>query len=191
MSDEENLPRPNQLRVLEAVGEGRDTVRALWQMFMHDISDISGYDVAGNGRYDDTRLLDGPDDFPGGGLSCLPFLIAVGDNFAGFAIVKARKKVNREVLTRWPDYYISDFFVMRKYRRRGTGQAAVNQLWDYLPGKWGVAQLFNHGAATAFWRAVIGERTGGDFVEEPAADAVLQSGHRYQEFFVQSPQNSA
>ncbi len=75
---------------------------------------------------------------------------------------------------------------MRKYRRRGAGRAAVNQIWDFLPGKWGVAQLFNHAAATAFWRAVIGERTGGGFVEEPAADAVLQSGHRYQEFFVRS-----
>jgi len=68
-------------------------VRALWQMFMHDISDLSGYDVGENGRYDDSYLLDDTDEF-----SYLPFLIAVGDNFAGFAIVMARKKVNRDVL---------------------------------------------------------------------------------------------
>lgn len=182
MVGEEDVSRdPNHLRVLEAAGEGRDAVRSLWQSFMYDVSDVAGYDVEENGcyGYDNSHLLDDTDE-----SSCLPFLIAVGDNLAGFAIVWARKQVNRHVATRRPDYYMSDFFVLRKYRRRGAGRGAVNQIWDHLSGKWAVAQLFNHEAATAFWRAVISERTGGNFVEEPAADVVLRSGFRLQGFLV-------
>ena len=46
-------------------------------------------------------------------------------------------------------------------------------------------QLFSHEAATAFWRSVIAERTGGEFWEEPDVDVELSAGHRGQSFHIQ------
>ena len=170
-----------QIQVTEAIGDERLTVRRLWQLFMHDISEFSGYVVDGQGVYDDAFLLDDDDTF-----RYLPYLIKVEGELTGLAIVNHRRYVapGAPERTRYADYFMAHFFVMRKYRRRGVGRLAVNLLWDLLPGKWEVTQLFNHEAATAFWRSVIAERTGGEFWEEPDAEAELSTGHRMQSFHI-------
>ena len=148
---------------------------------MHDVSEFSGYDVDAQGFYDNAFLLDDDDTF-----RCLPYLVKVEGELAGLAIVLHRRHVapGAPERTRYADYYMSDFFVLRKYRRRGVGRSVVNLLWDRLPGKWAATQLFSHEAATAFWRSVIAERTGGEFWEEPDADVELSAGHRGQSFHI-------
>ena len=170
-----------QVQVTEAVGEERLTVCRLWQLFMHDVSELSGYDVDAQGFYDNDFQMDDDDT-----SRCLPHLVKVEGELAGLAIVLHRRYVapGAPKRTRFADYYISDFFVLRKYRGRGVGRAVVNILWDRLPGKWAVAQLINHAAATAFWRSVIAERTGGEFWEEPDAEAEMSVGHRMQTFHI-------
>lgn len=170
-----------QVQITEAVGDDHLAVRRLWQLFMHDISEFSGYDVDGQGVYDDAFLLDDDDTF-----RCLPYLVRVEGELAGLAVVQHRRYVapGAPERTRFADYSMTDFFVMRKYRGRGVGRVTVNLLWDRLPGKWAVAQLFNHEAATAFWRSVIAERTDGEFWEEPDPDVELSAGYRVQTFHI-------
>ncbi|MGH3281079.1 MAG: GNAT family N-acetyltransferase [Trebonia sp.] len=50
---------------------------------------------------------------------------------------------------------IAEFFVMRKYRRRGIGAEAVAQLFERFPGEWTVRQQLSNPAATTFWRKAI------------------------------------
>ena len=50
---------------------------------------------------------------------------------------------------------MSEFFVMRKYRRSGTGREAARRVFALFPGAWQVRQLHGNDAATAFWRAVV------------------------------------
>ncbi len=170
-----------KVQVTEAIEDDRLAVRRLWQLFMHDVSEFSGDDVDGHGVYNDAFLLGDDDTF-----RCLPHLIKVEGELAGLAIVLHRRYVapGAPERTRLAGYSMADFFVMRKYRGRGVGRLAVNLLWDRLPGKWAVAQLFNHEAATAFWRSVIAGRTGGEFWEEPDAEVELSAGHRIQTFHI-------
>ena len=170
-----------QVQVTEAVGEDRLAVHRLWQLFMHDVSEFYGNDVDAQGVYPNDFLMEDDDTF-----RCLPHLIRVEGELAGLALVSHRRHVapGASERTRLADYSLTDFFVMRKYRRRGVGRMAVNLFWNRLPGKWAVAQLINHEAATAFWRSVIGERTGGEFWEEPDAEAEPGAGHRMQTFLI-------
>ena len=54
---------------------------------------------------------------------------------------------------------------MRKFRRMGIGRKAAFQVFDRFRGAWEVLQTRENLAAQAFWRAVIGEYTDGDFEE--------------------------
>ena len=60
---------------------------------------------------------------------------------------------------------LAEFFVMRKYRRRGVGSLAARQLFETHRGKWEIRQRLANTPATAFWRRVVGEFSGGKFEE--------------------------
>jgi predicted acetyltransferase len=61
---------------------------------------------------------------------------------------------------------VSEFFVLRRYRRRGVGEHVTRRLFDRFPGRWEVVQLASNLDAQAFWRAVIGRYTGGAFEDD-------------------------
>jgi predicted acetyltransferase len=50
---------------------------------------------------------------------------------------------------------MSEFFVMRKYRRSGVGREAARRVFAMFPGIWQLRQVHGNDAATAFWRAVV------------------------------------
>lgn len=77
---------------------------------------------------------------------------------AGFVLVR-----NLEEST--PVHSIAEFFILRKYRRRGVGKAAAHQIFGMFPGQWRVAQTEDNHPAQAFWRKVISEYTQGNFKE--------------------------
>ena len=60
---------------------------------------------------------------------------------------------------------MAEFFVMRRYRRKGVGAAAATAAFDRFKGPWEIRQRRENVAATAFWRRVIGGYTGGKFDE--------------------------
>jgi predicted acetyltransferase len=58
---------------------------------------------------------------------------------------------------------MSEFFILRGERRRGLGRRAARAVFDRFRGVWEVSQLPGNRPATAFWRSVIQEYTGGGF----------------------------
>lgn len=66
---------------------------------------------------------------------------------------------------------MDEFFVLRKYRRRGVGDHVARALFDGRPGRWELGQLAGSTAARAFWRATLGRYTGGDYRETQLATA--------------------
>jgi predicted acetyltransferase len=62
---------------------------------------------------------------------------------------------------------ISEFFVMRKYRKKGVGRAAAIEVFDMFPGLWEVLQHEANVPAQRFWEEVIGAYTGGHYVRGP------------------------
>lgn len=78
------------------------------------------------------------------------FVIRVRGRLAGFALVRDRAhfagRATRE---------IGEFFVLRKYRRRGVGTRAAVALFRRFPGRWELAELSWNVPAQQFWRRVL------------------------------------
>lgn len=127
------------VEVVRASTEDRTVVRRLLQLYHYDFSEFDGADVDSHGeflhRYFD-HYWTAPDREA--------FLFRVDGAWAGLALV----------FTGDP-HDIAEFFVMRKYRRRGVGAAAAARLFERFPGEWTVRQLLSNPAATTFWRAAI------------------------------------
>lgn len=135
--------------------EDKPVLRNLMELYMHDFSELTGGDVGDHGLFG-YRYLDHywtePDRHP--------FLIRVGGKLAGFVLVRSRRRGDGVA-----ESGIAEFFVMRKYRRRGVGRIAARRVFDMFPGRWTVMQLSDNAAAQGFWRNVIADYTGGEFTE--------------------------
>nr|WP_285856841.1 GNAT family N-acetyltransferase [Mesobacillus subterraneus] len=82
------------------------------------------------------------------------FFILYEGELAGFALIESGE----------PNV-ILEFFVLRKFYRRGFGKMAAIKLFDQFPGKWSITQVEKNQPARCFWRKVIGEYTGGNYTE--------------------------
>jgi predicted acetyltransferase len=71
------------------------------------------------------------------------FLLWVDGHWAGFALVRTSAPFD-----------MAEFFIIRKYRRRGIGRAAI-ELFQRFAGLWQVRQQHTDPPATGFWRSVI------------------------------------
>ena len=61
---------------------------------------------------------------------------------------------------------MSEFFVLRAYRRGGIGRRAAFLLWDRLPGQWVVRVSERNVGALPFWEGAVREYTRGAYREK-------------------------
>jgi predicted acetyltransferase len=133
-----------QLDVLPVPIEDKPVLANLLELYMHDFSEFTGWDISEHGLYG-YRYLDHY--WTESGRH--PFLVRVNGQLAGFALVTIL------VLDERSEIWMSEFFILRKYRRQGIGEAVARQLFDQFPGQWSVAQMDRNVAAQRFWRALI------------------------------------
>ncbi len=88
-----------------------------------------------------------------------PFLLRMDGKLAGFALV------NKHTILPTSEWSIAEFFIMRKYRRRGLGKQVAHFIFDQFRGRWEVSQIAADPGVRQFWKKVIGEYTGGRFEE--------------------------
>ena len=89
------------------------------------------------------------------------FLLKVGDEPAGFVLLETTGTQPQT------QFSFGEFFIMRKFRRRGFGQQVAHRIFDRFRGRWEVRQVIQNTPATVFWRKVIGRYTGGKYYELP------------------------
>ncbi len=148
------------VQVTAAGADERARLGALFELYTYDFSELLGLDVGDDGRFG-ARSLDVYWSAP----RRHPFLIRVDGRLAGFALVHGQSHLTGdEAVTD-----MAEFFVLRKYRRRGVGERAARFLFDRFRGRWEVREKRENQAATAFWRRVIARYTGGRF-DEVAVD---------------------
>ena len=85
----------------------------------------------------------------------------IDDRLAGFILVNKYGVVDTEPI----DYSIAEFFIMKKYRRRGVGKIAVFNVFNKFHGIWEVKELAENINAHVFWRKVIGDYTSNNYKE--------------------------
>lgn len=143
------------LDVVPVRAADRSVVRRLLQLYLHDCSEVVAADVDEHGEFAYPYLdhyWTEPDRHP--------FLIRTDGQWAGFALVRA-----------CPHWDMAEFFVLRRYRRLGIGQAAARAVLALFPGHWEVRQVRANPDASAFWRAVIPY----DFAERETTEGVAQT----------------
>jgi predicted acetyltransferase len=154
-----------QPEVLPVPIDDKPVLANLLELYMHDFSEFVGWDLNEHGRYG-YRYLDHY--WTEAGRH--PFIVRVGGRLAGFALVRML------VLDERSETSMADFFILRKYRGQGVGEAVARHLFDQFPGQWSVAQMDRNVAAQRFWRAIIDRYTGGAFEErhDAAQQRVIQ-----------------
>ncbi len=144
--------------------EEKGVLRRLLQFYLYDFSEIEPENIRMNAsgefpyRYLDHYWA------PGEGEERHPFFIRADRELAGFALIRVVNDTN----------VVSEFFVMRRFRRGGVGTRAATAVLRRFPGSWLVQEVAPNVSAQAFWRGVIGAVTGGRYDEEQTERGVTQ-----------------
>lgn len=131
-------------------------IENMMQFYLYDFTQFLDFDLNHQGLFAPYPDLD---QFWMNRETHYPFLITYMNKPAGFALVERMDDPTEG------DYYLTEFFVMKKYRRTGLGTWASYQLFDRLQGRWKVTEVSTNLPAQAFWRKVIRAYTKDRFQE--------------------------
>lgn len=140
-----------------ACPDDRLAIQRMLELYQHDLSDIWDQDLDAHGEYGYAL------DRYWSKSECRPFVIWVDRRYAGFALIDNAVKIGMR------GHWIDQFFILKKYRRKGLGSAVATHVFDELPGEWEVGQMLQNHPAQSFWRRVIAEYTEGEFTEHKLA----------------------
>jgi predicted acetyltransferase len=140
----------SRVELIEAGPEHQHALENLLELYIHDFSEFVSVDVRQDGRF-------GYPDLPlyWREPRRKPFLARIEGKLAGFALVKRGPGLfdDSEV---WD---MAEFFVLRRYRRRGVGAELAEGIWRLYPGKWQIRVRSNNLPARNFWESVIARFT--------------------------------
>jgi len=154
-----NPPSPTRVVSLEQASESDSALLSnLLELYIHDMSEVFPHVQLGpDGRFGYSRLplyWSEPD-------RRFAFLIRCDGRIAGFILVQRGSPAVND-----PNVLdVAEFFVLRQYRRAGTGREAASLLWNRLRGRWIVRVLESNAGSLAFWRNTIATFTGARFDE--------------------------
>jgi predicted acetyltransferase len=144
-------------------------LRRLMQLYLYDLASAEGWDISDDGTYGNAARIETFWSEADRGS----FLIRADGRLAGFVLMRKGTYFSGDDARE-----ISEFFVLRKYRRREVGRRAAVEVLEAFPGRWEVAAMEWNVEAQAFWRSVIGAYTHGAFDEfrarHGATDFVVQ-----------------
>jgi predicted acetyltransferase len=149
----------SDVAIVAAQWHDRPVLSRLLELYQYELSDIWPQDLNLHGEYGFAidRYLRNP--------RLAAFLFFVDGKHAGFGLV------DPDVSLPENDFWMGQFFVMKKYRRCGVGTLGARFIFDQFRGMWEVGQMPGNLAARAFWRRTIAEYTQGRFVEHELHDA--------------------
>lgn len=135
-----------QVELIKATIEQKPLLANLLELYAYDFTEFCDFDIGDDGFYGYEHLplyWTEPTRFP--------YLIYVDKKIAGFVLVQKGSPISDDA-TVWD---ISEFFVMKKYKRHSVGTAAALKIWDQLKGPWQVRVLVGNNIACSFWLQAI------------------------------------
>ena len=118
-----------KIEVSPALVDDKSLIQRMMELYQHDLSEFENNDLDSHACFG-YRFLDHYWKEKGRH----PFIVRVDDKLAGFVLV------NRNTHLPGNEWAIAEFFVMRKYRRRGIGKAVAFYLFDQFREKWEVRE---------------------------------------------------
>jgi len=145
------------IEVLEAGEEWAQAIFNMGRIYVYDMSEyMDGID---NWRFPDGGQYELDDYFPEYWRDDArwPFIVKVDGELAGFVLVNT---VGAFAET---DYNIAEFFIHRKKRRQGVGEAVARNIFERFEGQWEVARMPRNTPAIGFWDRVVADYSDGNF----------------------------
>ncbi len=148
--------QPASLSFQRASSNERALLENLTQFYCYDFSEVLDLHVDDDGRFGGVDLTPyWVDEWRH------PFLLRIDEKLAGFALISERSKITGTSGV----FDVTEFFVLRRFRRHGVGRAAAFAAFDRFGGRWEVRQREENPSATAFWRRTIDAYTRGNYQE--------------------------
>lgn len=152
------------MQIVETNIADRPVFANLFQFYLYDFTEFVDMALENDGRFEESDL---------DGYWQLAwkhaFIIKVDGEIAGFAMIEDRTQVagDEDVMD------VAEFFVMKKFRKKGVGEYLACAMFDRFPGRWRVRQVEANKPALVFWRKIIGRYT-----RENYEDTVWRHGSR-------------
>ena len=142
-----SVEESSRIELVPASRDEEPVLANLLQLYIYDFSELVDVDMGDDGRFVYPQLPLYWND-PGR----YPFLVRVDGRLAGFVLVKTRLESGIRD--------IAEFFVMRRYRRRGVGRRIAHEVWSRFRGGWEVRVRETNLPARQFWASPILSFTG-------------------------------
>ena len=134
------------IEIVTATPEQEPVLANLLELYIHDFSEYVDLDIGPDGR------------FGYGGLSLYwsepdrhALLVRVDGKLAGFVLVKRGPGAT----SAWAVWDMAEFFIIRRWRRRGVGTNIAHEVWRRFPGQWEVRVMQANPPARQFWTRTI------------------------------------
>jgi predicted acetyltransferase len=133
----------------------RPVLERLFQYYLHDISEYSGWALEKDGSFSYPIDLLPPywekqDHYP--------YFIVNDGEIAGFSLIRRVPELSQV-------WEMGQFFVVRKFRGKDHGRSAFEKALYLHSGQWQVRVLIENIPAYHFWKARIDDVSKGDFSE--------------------------
>ncbi|HVM95830.1 MAG TPA: GNAT family N-acetyltransferase, partial [Candidatus Acidoferrales bacterium] len=105
---------------IDRVGrEANDILVNLFEHYLHDMAEWFHFDVGSDGRYAYDMSPHWQNNDP-------VYLARVHGALAGFALISSAKQWTNDPVS----LDVREFFVIRRHRRSGVGQALIRKIWN-------------------------------------------------------------
>jgi len=88
------------------------------------------------------------------------YLAMESGRIIGFALVSKHLRFNRD------GFGLAEFYIRKRYSRKGHGRRLAEHLFERYLGNWEVAVTMKNKAAQAFWEDVVSSYTRGGFIKK-------------------------
>ena len=153
---------PTLIEVIPAAYEQQPVVARLLELYAYDFTEFRDLELGVDGCYGYPKLR-----LYWRTPGRHPFLVKIESKLAGLVFVKRGSELSGNEAV-WD---MAEFFVMRKYRRRGVGMHIAHDIWKRFPGSWEVRVIASNGPALRFWERAITA-----FTSETIHSVPLQKG---------------
>ncbi len=162
------------VEVIPATPEDEPVLANLLELYIHDFSEFVSLDVGADGRFGYRNLSHYWRE-----SNRHQFLVRIDGQLAGFVFVKGGSEISGDAGV-WD---MAEFFVLRRYRRRGIGTLVARDIWRRFRGVWEIRVMEANNASHQFWGRAVSAFAGRILPSAP----VRKDGTLWRVFSFESP----
>ena len=148
----------NKIKLIPATLADHPAIQNMGRFYVYDMSEYlgnqEGWEIPEDGLYECIDFKKYWED-----ENAFPLIVHYENELVGFAIVD--KKGSEPKI----DFNMAQFFIARKFKNKGIGRYIAQQCFKKFPGEWEVMVMPGNEGAYRFWRSIIKDYSGNNFIE--------------------------